>query len=416
LSPGIARASENAEPQECVIRMGGGGKTSEYTARLRPGEVKQVADTRNSDFVRSTSGPCHFHVFNGDGMTGRAVTLGSNIDERIRVGIDGVVNRDDGGGATWKIRSLRIEGANPVCKLRIGGNGMRMDYFTGNHEIVPAIDRIESLTGHDCRANVWNKTSFGKDDDDNQFKAILARRDGPTYDPGFRVRSMRIWTDGSACLPYTQQEGRCLPQVNLERSVYIRSRAEDAQLDRDEDDLVDELENKLAHAFRPIYVNHSTEDATRKGVYRTAGGASVIEPVTIFQVRKGSEPNTIELLFMKLWARDKYDSNIGCGGHAGDSQRNRVVLRTTGPGKAGHGTHWWVKETSGGIKSELAWNQDTPQIRGAHFERAPGESGIANHLVIYLSKGKHHEYADGGWSGQDDKEWGVSETLCNLTK
>jgi hypothetical protein len=184
--------------------------------------------------------------------------------------------------------------------------------------------------------------------------------------------------------------------------------------DQDRDELVDELENELATAFRPIYVNHSTEDATRVDAYTTVTGESVIEPVTVFQVHPVRDGEII-IQFMKLWLWDVYDS-FWCGGHKGDSQRHEVYLKTApSDDPSRHNTFWYIYKTTGGIESDLKWETEDGSIRGASFERLPGDSSSvpANHLVVYFTKGKHHEYADQGWSGQTDKDCSTINAYIN---
>jgi hypothetical protein len=387
-----------AETAACAIVVGGGGKSHRYDARLAPGQSARFDGVPASDFVRSTSGPCVFVVYNDAGFAGRSVRLGSELDDRIRAGLDGIVRRDKGGGETWRVRSVRMERVETACRLRLGGGGVRMTYFAGVHPEVPAMDRVGELVGEGCTADIWNGTDFGAHDPDNRFKSLHAS--GPrseAYDPGFGVRSLRIMAGAARCPAFARDQGRCLPQILLDRGL----RTESAPRDRDRDGLDDEMENQLAAAFRPIYVNHSSEDGTRTGIYRSAGGDSVSEPATLFQVdREGKDE--IVIRFMKLWRRDVYDQVL-CGGHEGDSQPHRLYLRTAPAGDARRGRFWFVHRVRGGIEQDLDWAAGDRSLRGPRFEGEAGANGTATHLVIYFSKGKHHEYGDGGWSGQTDR-------------
>jgi len=331
------------------------------------------------------------------------VQLGTNLRERIRAGIDGITRKGGGGGQTWRIRSLRIRRVRTTaCRLHIGGNGVRMDYYPHSYSVTPAMDRITRFLGGDCSAKVWNQSSYGNNDGNNRFKYLHPSGNrNSVYDPGFRIRSMKINHHGNTCSAQTKEHGRCLPQVDFHTSVFAPRPLGRYDRDDDADGIKDIFEDLLAQAFRPIYIFHSSENATRRGIYRLQTGTPVDEPATIFQVRKRSR-DTIQIQFMKLWAWDRYDS-VWCGGHRGDSQRNSIYLRTPSSG-SDRGKLWWVYKTSGGIEGDLGWEQGSRALRKPAFENLPYESGPGGHLVIYFSKGKHHEYADGGWSGQDDKE------------
>jgi len=389
------------EPAQCAIVIGAGGKSHSYDARLAPGQHARFDGVPASDFVRSTSGPCVFVIYNNAGFGGRSVRLGTGLDDRIRAGLDGVERRDKGGGETWRIRSVRMERMDTACRLRLGGGGVRMTYFAGLHPEVPAMDRIGELVGEDCTADIWNGTDFGAHDPDNRFKALHAS--GPrteAYDPGFRVRSFRIMAGGARCPVFAKDQGRCLPQALLDRRLHTDSSERDR--DRDRDGLDDEMENRLATVFRPIYVNHSSEDGTRTGIYRTVVGDMVTEPATLFQVHPEGK-DEIVIRFMKLWRHDVYDKPL-CGGHDGDSQHHRLYLRTAPTGNAGRDRFWYVSRVRGGIQQDMDWEAGDRSLRGPRFEGESGANGTATHLVIYFSKGKHHEYGDGGWSGQTDRD------------
>lgn len=391
--------------KECAIRVGESGKTWTYSKKLALGQVAEWPSNKAASFIRSTSGPCHITIYNKENFKGRRVTLGSNLNGRIRAGLDGIRYKDSGGGETWRIRSIKIKRVDTTCRLRIGGNGIRMDYYVGNIPSVPAMDRISWFLGGDGSAKIWNDVSFGLNDKNNRFKALhpSGQRSG-SYDPGFRVRSIKIHKESGKCPSYAKDRGRCLPQTILKRSIYsVRGKQ-----DLDEDGLVDAFENQLATAFRPIYVNHSTENATRVNAYTTVTGKSVIEPVTIFQVHP-VKPGEIVIRFMKLFLWDRQDTWT-CPGHKGDSQAHEIYLLTTPlGGDSLYGRFWYLYKTTDGIENDLRWQKGDGSIRGVTFEKWPGErnvAGTANHEVIYFTKGKHHEYADGGWSGQTDKRCG----------
>ena len=399
----ISETAAAVSAQTCEIRIGGGGRTTTLRVSLRPGQSHHWRSVRASDFIRSTRGPCRFTIYNSRNFGGRSVQLGSNLSTRIRAGV-GVRRKDNGGGDTWRIRSVKIRRSRSSrCRLNIGGNGVRMDYYAMSYSKTPAMDRITQFIGGDCSAKVWKGSGYGGNDRNNRFKYLHpSGRRTSSYDPGFRIRSMKITDHGNSCPWQTREHGRCLPHVKYNSSIFVRS----GSSDRDRDGIKDLSENMLAQAFRPVFVFHSSEDATRRGIYRLPTGTAVDEPATIFQVRKRSA-NTIQIQFMKLWLWDRYDTTF-CGGHKGDSQRNSIYLKTPASGPD-HGKLWWVYKTSGGIEGELNWQQGSSRIRKPHFEKLRFESGPGGHVVIYFSKGKHHEYMDGGWSGQTDKEcWNIN--------
>jgi hypothetical protein len=80
--------------------IGEEGETDTYQKSLEPGQYWQWSSVDESSFIRETSGPCYFTVYNGENFTGRYVIIGTNLDERIRAGLDGVDNKDSGGSDT----------------------------------------------------------------------------------------------------------------------------------------------------------------------------------------------------------------------------------------------------------------------------------------------------------------------------
>jgi hypothetical protein len=413
-SDAAVAVQQSALSRTCTIQIGGGGATYTYSASLDEGESMSWSSVTTSQFIRTTSGPCHFRVYNGTNFSGSSVVLGTDLTERIRAGIDGITLKDDGGGDTWNIRSLIIGRKPDECRLNIGGNGVRMGYFA-NANPVPAMDRISEFLGSgggDCGANIWNDVDYGADDHYNRNKSLHPSDINVQYDPGFKVRSLKIWDDGNTCPLDAQDNGRCLPQISLATNLYGNFNG-----DRDADGLDDRMEDLVAEAFRPAQYNHSSENGTRTGIFTDASGVSVIEPATVFQVRPDGI-GTVKIIYMKLWLEDVWDGDVitdlsNCSEHHGDSQWTYVWITTRLPGNSTYGFFWHVFETSGGIDGDLAWHQNDGSLRGAHFVRGPGESGIPRHLAIYYSKGKHHEYADSGWSGVTDKQCGMFNAYVN---
>ncbi len=385
--------------ERCTIRLGSGGRTYEHSVTLDEGEQQAVKGVSASEFIRSTHGPCHFRIYNGADLTGPSVVLGTNLTTRIRAGEDGLTRKDRGGGDTWKVRSVMIYRTSTACTMRAGANGARMEYHVDYASPLPGLNRIDHLTGANCSAQVHKAADFGAKDSNNRFKRLHASSmSRAAYDPGFAVRSLALWSDKSECLSVAKDKGRCLPQTLLTENIYTAT----ADGDRDQDGLDDWLEDELADAFTPAYFNHSTENATRTSVYINADGAPMLEPATIFQVSP-YDSSTIRIQYMRLWLNDIWGSPT-CPGHAGDSQRHTLYLRTLDASSAQRGQFWYVIKVGGGIQDELRWELGDDSLRSAHFIRLSDESGPARHLAIYFSKGKHHEYADSGWSGAPDKE------------
>jgi hypothetical protein len=115
---------------------------------------------------------------------------------------------------------------------------------------------------------------------------------------------------------------------------------------------------------------------------------------------------------MKLWRNDMSDTY--CLGHEGDSQYHTLFLKSTHKSAQEYGKQWIVFKTEGGTVDDLKWEQGDGSIRGVTFLKWRGDFS-RQHLIIFFSKGKHHEFADGGWSGQSEKidEFG---TFCSITK
>jgi hypothetical protein len=158
-------APAQAIPGQCRIVLGDDGASSTIVANLDTnGPTSQgFSSVTASSFIRSTTGSCHFQIFNGSNFTGSQVTLGTNLNTRIRAGLDGVSRKDDGGGSTWRVRSVIVTLIlPPACTLTAGQtNGVRMDYFT-RASAVPAMNRVYALSGVGvCTADVHSNVNFG---------------------------------------------------------------------------------------------------------------------------------------------------------------------------------------------------------------------------------------------------------------
>ncbi|MCL2326146.1 MAG: hypothetical protein FWC40_06605 [Proteobacteria bacterium] len=223
----------------CSITMSSASGNHSEDIHLYPNQPSVLlANTlANWDYIDSTSGPCHFTVYNNtDGAGTRYVNLGTDLSTWIRAGEDGVRFRQNGGGETWKIRSVRIVRFfnNLDCYLRIGGNGVRMTYYPGSYAKTPAMDRMNYFLGGNCDARLWNDIAYGVLDELNRFVAIQpnATTDAegntrPTFDPYFRVRSMIITHWGNQhCTPNSPNYdfGRCLP-IHYTAKQHLRNRS-----------------------------------------------------------------------------------------------------------------------------------------------------------------------------------------------
>ena len=66
--------------EQCTIQIDNNGNTRVYSASLDEGETRSFTGVPASDFIRGTSGPCHFEVFNGSDLSGRSVLVACSTD------------------------------------------------------------------------------------------------------------------------------------------------------------------------------------------------------------------------------------------------------------------------------------------------------------------------------------------------
>ena len=113
----------------CKITIGENGQSWTYQ---ETGTQFDLWNTSAASFIRETStdSSCDYLVCNGPDMGYPCVHIGSGLNTRIRAGLDGIVNKDSGGGDTWRIRFVQIMKAPtiPFCSISVGGNGVRMTY------------------------------------------------------------------------------------------------------------------------------------------------------------------------------------------------------------------------------------------------------------------------------------------------
>ncbi len=204
----------------------------------------------------------------------------------------------------------------------------------------------------------------------------------------------------------------------LERSVFT-TRNDPISLDQDRDGLVDELENRLASAFRPYLIFDDAE-----------GSRLEHEPVTLFQVRSLTpgeygprkswvwkpipEPRIgTSLLGIKWVFLFKEDSGYGArsdwhcvnrNAHQGDNDDALFVLESKNDG-----TSWrliFLGLSSRGVDRVLGY----PIFPSKH-PIWPFKSRLEvynlMHPVIHMSAGKHHQHLTRDLDGEDSPYGGV---------
>lgn len=204
----------------------------------------------------------------------------------------------------------------------------------------------------------------------------------------------------------------------LKRSLFT-TQSDPLSLDRDQDGLVDELENQLASSFRPFLIFDDTE-----------GSRLSHEPVTLFQVtslvqgkyglRKSwvwkpipvpeSGTHLLGVMWVFLFQQDSgYGSRsdwhcVNRNSHQGDNDDALFVLESTDEGNS-----WRLVFV--GLSSRGADRvQGYPVFPSKHpiwpF-RSRLEVYDLTHPVIYLSAGKHHQHLTRDLDGQDSPYGGV---------
>ncbi|BAY83930.1 hypothetical protein NIES267_34240 [Calothrix parasitica NIES-267] len=77
------------------------------------------------DFIRETSGNCHFEVFNENSFSGRRVLYGTDVSKRIRIGAKGAQNKNG-----CRSRSLRIiPRPRRRCSITLGDNRVSQTFL-----------------------------------------------------------------------------------------------------------------------------------------------------------------------------------------------------------------------------------------------------------------------------------------------
>lgn len=169
-----------AYAEKCSITLGGDGRSRTETTESSK-DFHHIGG--RWEFIRSTSGPCIFKVYNKDQLQqGRSNVYGSNITGRIRIGAKGAQNK---GG--WKARSLSIvKIKNPSCSITLGDNGVRQTFYGPS--------KTDNLTGWsfvtrtigNCSFSTYNQTKLSGNV--KNFRGGLTERNRV----GYRIRSVSI--------------------------------------------------------------------------------------------------------------------------------------------------------------------------------------------------------------------------------
>ncbi len=139
----------------CSISVGGGGKTE--TVSRNVSRITTIPfNVSGWDFLRSTSGLCHFKL-NTDYSGNYYLLYGSGITQRIRFGRDGGHDKGWGLQAVGYIPqpvSVTLIPANTSCGIILGDNG-RSQTFWGSPGTV-----IDKVTGWSFIRKTWGGCRF----------------------------------------------------------------------------------------------------------------------------------------------------------------------------------------------------------------------------------------------------------------
>lgn len=135
------------------------------------------------DFIRKTSGNCHFEVFNNNSFSGRRVLYGTNVNRRIRIGAKGAQDKNG-----WRGRSLRIiPRGGRRCSITLGDNKVSQTFLGQPGNVVSGISGwsfIRRTTGG-CRFIVFNKSN--RDGRNKEYDRVVQK-----VRPGWRIRAIRF--------------------------------------------------------------------------------------------------------------------------------------------------------------------------------------------------------------------------------
>ena len=391
----IALGQTGPTREVCSIVLGEGGNSRDFSVELPPGGTAPLPDIGEWSFVRQTRGQCHFQLFNSTNYGGDHVTIGNALTDRIRIGIDGFVNREDGGGSTWRARSLivtRPDTNTPeMCTIGVGSNGASMTLYASVDD-VPKVAYVRHTSGRNCRAMLNDGTPTGID----RYKFAFPGIDSD-FDVGYHMRSIYLSSWRQDICPVrasvgTANYGRCLPWAE-----YPELSGEDS----DYDGVDDAVESWVALNFVP----YTIYDSDQAPVSNPENGK------LLYQVF-ANDPNLdeFELTGSILWSEDRgYGPSSTCvDDHPdGDVAGLGVLIRRAVPGAnyyvpfvvdSWHHAHW-----EDGKRWDHEWSEDYGGgNRGFDF--------AGTHARLYLSAHKHHPYNDTGWNHQDSA---YSDYGCN---
>ncbi|GEM_PF-3363255 len=138
---------------QCSISVGGGGHTETVDRNISQATTI-VFSVSSWDFLRSTSGRCHFQINFDDGTY---TMYGSGITDRIRFGNSGGNDRGSGIRAQGYVPSpvsVRLIPVTGSCGIILGDNG-RSQIFWGNPNT-----KIDGISGWDFIRETWGNCRF----------------------------------------------------------------------------------------------------------------------------------------------------------------------------------------------------------------------------------------------------------------
>lgn len=200
--------SSNALAAECGIKLGGGGKDSNWI-KLKNNQITRVNDIGGPwSFIRQTYGQCDFTLFNKHKFKGRRANYGTDIGIRLRVGAKGGIDKNG-----WKARSLIITPANPQCTIKLGenepagysgGSQYRRQTFSGPGEFgnITGWSNIQEASKK-CKYTIYNGVNFTGRSQEITSVAHITKLD-------WRIRSIKIKSQRPTFKAIKHVKGRCL--------------------------------------------------------------------------------------------------------------------------------------------------------------------------------------------------------------
>lgn len=199
-------------------------------------------------------------------------------------------------------------------------------------------------------------------------------------------------------------------RVKLTRSLFMEQ-TDAPNNDKDQDGLIDNLENKLANTFRPYLIFDNAEKARVKPY----------EPIILFQVRKmaiggmtsgGTRITRIGIKWVFLFKDDGgYGPDSDCDdAHGGDNDDAFYELESRDNGVT------WIL-INAGLSSRGVNNTGYPNFAGSEWPKnSRFEIYDLTHPIIYMSAHKHHEYFTRDNDHDDSRysSWGCNDDVNGL--